>query len=241
MSFDLARAQARLPAFRLKYLETTSSTMRDAAGLAPRTIIAAGGQTAGIGRGGHAWHSEPDSGLYVSVVLDPLPAGAFPGITLAIGLAVREAIEQCAGIACDLRWPNDLLIDGRKVAGILVQADSKSVIAGIGVNVNQTTFPEDLAGQATSLRLAGALPPAREDLLVAVMEAITRHSGLIAEQGMDPILRLFAQFSSYACGRRVSVEQVTGTTAGLDEHGFLLLKLDNGKRITILAGGVRPA
>ena len=120
-----------------------------AKGCPPGTVIVAGEQTAGTGRYGRHWHSEPESGLYLSIVIG---GNLDPVITLALGLAVADAIQQTTNVTCDLRWPNDILISEKKAAGILTQLEGESIIAGIGINVNHTAFPPDLV--ATSLRLA---------------------------------------------------------------------------------------
>ncbi|MBK5291593.1 MAG: biotin--[acetyl-CoA-carboxylase] ligase [Acidobacteriia bacterium] len=250
MPLELEPVQRRLPDHTIHWFASTGSTMTEAArlaaaGCASGTVVGADEQTAGIGRQGHLWHSEPGNGLYVSIVLrQQFPVDAFPGLTLAIGLAVREAVLEASGIQCDLRWPNDLLVDGRKCAGILLRMEAPALIAGIGINVNHAAFPEDLASRATSLRLAGGRTIAREDLLVQVLEAVDRYCRLILEEGIQPVLRLFTQASSYVSGRRVIVDEggsiLNGTTAGLDAAGFLLLRRDNGKLVKILAGGVRP-
>ena len=102
--------------------------MKDAAALAARgephgTVVVAETQTAGIGRHGHSWHSESAGGLYLSIILRlPLAPDALPVLTMALGLAAQRAVDDVAGVACDLRWPNDLLLNDKKVAGIMVQA-----------------------------------------------------------------------------------------------------------------------
>ena len=136
-----------LPGRRVQWFESIDSTMIRAAGLAREgcphgTIIGADEQTAGIGRQGHLWHSEKGAGLYVSIVLRlPVEARALPVVMLALGLAVQEAIAQTTSLAPDLRWPNDVLIGGRKCAGILAQLEGNAIIAGVGINVSQTGFP----------------------------------------------------------------------------------------------------
>jgi BirA family biotin operon repressor/biotin-[acetyl-CoA-carboxylase] ligase len=164
---------------------------------------------------------------------------------LALGLATQEAITEVTSLAPDLRWPNDVLLDGRKCAGILAQLEGDAIVAGIGVNVNHSEFPRDLEPLATSLRLSGASAVSREDLLVALAHAVERCCKILTEEGADAILRLFTRASSYAQGRRIRVEQdgamIEGVTCGLDPSGFLVLRQDNGKEIAILAGGVRSA
>jgi hypothetical protein len=164
---DIERVRRRLPGRQLAWFETLGSTMHEAArmaaaGCSAGTAVVAEEQTAGQGRHGHSWHSEPGAGLYVSVVLRlSLPPDSLPALTLALGLATAEAIARVCDLSADLRWPNDVMIDDRKVAGILVQlSDSVAgvAIAGIGVNVNHARFPPELASQATSLgRAAGSV------------------------------------------------------------------------------------
>jgi BirA family biotin operon repressor/biotin-[acetyl-CoA-carboxylase] ligase len=155
-----------------------------------------------------------------------------PVIMLALGLATREAM----GHSADLRWPNDVLINGKKCAGVLAQLEGDTIIAGIGINVSQTEFPGDLETPATSLALEG-VTVSREDLLVALVETVDRYTRLSS----DEILREFTNASTYVSGKRVRVETgLEGVTCGLDPAGFLRVREDNGTETTILAGGVRP-
>jgi BirA family biotin operon repressor/biotin-[acetyl-CoA-carboxylase] ligase len=229
---DIERLRREFPARRIDYYRAIDSTMRAAVGLEPGSVVLAGEQTAGQGRHGRRWHSEPASGIYCSIVLKPAPA-----LTLALGLATVDAIARATSVACDLRWPNDVMLAGKKVAGILV----RNAIAGIGINVNQTSFPAELAFEATSLRLHTGAPVSLTGIVLALLPAIDR----FAELDKDAILRLFASASSYAAGRRVTVAQpdgiIEGTTAGLDPAGFLIVRKDDGTDTLIVAGGVRAA
>jgi BirA family biotin operon repressor/biotin-[acetyl-CoA-carboxylase] ligase len=223
---------------------TVAAKLADA-GCADRTVVVANRQSAGQGRLGRQWHSEAGLGMYLSLILRrQFPVGAFPGLTLAIGLAVQEAILEATSLRCDLRWPNDLLVGSKKCCGILVNLEGSAVIAGIGINVNHAAFPDELSDIATSLRIASGKEHSVEIVMHRVLRKIDDYCDLLVEAGMEPILRLFATASSYVAGRRVVVDQektsITGTTAGLDKNGFLLLKQDNGNTVTILAGGVRP-
>ena len=149
-------------------------------------------------RHGHSWHSNADAGLYVSIVLRlPMGANALPVVMLALGLAAQEAIAKTSGIAADLRWPNDVMIGGKKCAGILAQLEDGAIVAGIGINVNHEEFPEEIAPLATSLRLAGAYVE-REDLLVALLRAIDDACEMLIAQGTPAILEAFTRASSYA-------------------------------------------
>lgn len=250
MAFDVDAVSQALPGRFLLWLEQTDSTMRDAARLADAgcphgAVVGAEHQTAGQGRHGRSWHSEPGAGLYFSVVLRlGLPNENLPIVTLASGLAVAEALAQFSGLAVDLRWPNDVLVGQKKISGILLQQQQEALICGIGINVNQAGFPPEIRHLATSLLLeTGRIFP-REPLLAAALQSLDRHLEVLQQQGRTAILRLFARASSYVSGRRVVVEQgdqiVRGVTEGLDEDGFLILRRDDGKRELILAGGLRP-
>jgi BirA family transcriptional regulator, biotin operon repressor / biotin---[acetyl-CoA-carboxylase] ligase len=236
------------------WLRTTTSTMKDAAALAARgephgTVVVAETQTAGIGRHGHFWNSESDGGLYLSIILRlPLAPGALPVLTMALGLAVQRAVDETADVSCDLRWPNDLLLNEKKVAGIMVQATDApaprgALIAGIGVNVNQMDFPREIRSIATSLRLETGHEHSKTTLLDRIVAESLRYADLLARRGKGPIFEQFEARSSYVRGKSVEVEAgdriITGITAGLDDNGFLFVQTSAGIE-TIVAGGVRP-
>jgi len=250
MPFDLAILRSQMPNRRIEWHAVIDSTMTEASRLAASgapsgTVVGAEEQTAGRGRHGRSWHSESGSGLYFSVILrHQLTPVNLPVVTLALGLAVREAILQATDLVCDLRWPNDLLIQSKKCAGILTELDGSAIIAGIGINVNHSRFPSDLGDIATSLRLVGAHVYPRERLLMELLPAIDRYCALLERDGREPILEMFARASSYVTGKRVCVDQdgseLLGTTAGLNDSGFLMLRKDDGSNHLIVAGGVRP-
>ena len=248
MDCNLLRSQ--FPGRRIDWRATIGSTMTEAIRLASQgapsgTVVGADEQTAGQGRHGRSWHSEAAAGIYLSVILrrDFTPA-TLPVVTLALGLAVHDAILKSTGLLCDLRWPNDLLVQSKKCAGILTQLEGSAIIAGIGINVNHSQFPPELAQIATSLRLAAGHAHPREPLVIELLPAIDRYGALLESDGPAPILDLFSRASSYVSGRRVTVDQdgsiLRGTTAGLAESGFLLLHGDDGREHRIIAGGVRP-
>ncbi len=235
----------------IHWFPVVDSTMRVAVELASKgcaggTVVGADEQTGGHGRYGRAWHSEAKSGLYISVVLRlRIPAASLPVVTLALGLAATDAILNATGVPCDLRWPNDVMAAGKKCCGILVELHDGVIIAGIGINVNQTAFPVDLQSLATSLRIVSGLRQSRELLLERLLESVDSYMETLQVDGKDAILRMFSEASSYVRGRRVVVDQgsssVEGTTDGLDASGFLFLRRNDGQRTLILAGGVRPA
>jgi BirA family biotin operon repressor/biotin-[acetyl-CoA-carboxylase] ligase len=232
------------------WLQSTGSTMKYAAELAAQnephgTVVCAEQQTAGIGRHGHSWHSEPGAGLYLSIIIRlEFPPEVIPLLTMALGLGARRAVEDVCGVNCDIRWPNDLLVGEKKMAGIMVQAGEKNAfIAGIGLNVNQTAFPEELRAIATSLFIETGRRYSKHALLDVVVERCLEYAKLLAGGGKGQIVNEFARQSSYACGKAVVVDDGTrtfsGITCGLDANGFLRVDAADGIE-TVLAGGVRP-
>jgi BirA family transcriptional regulator, biotin operon repressor / biotin---[acetyl-CoA-carboxylase] ligase len=248
MDCDLLRAE--MPDRRIEWYDVIGSTMTEASrlaasGAASGTVVGAEEQTAGQGRHGRTWHSEPGSGLYFSVILrHKLTPATLPVVTLALGLAVSDAILQATDLPCDLRWPNDVLIQCMKCAGILTQLEGSAIIAGIGINVNHSQFPVELGGIATSLRLVSGRVHSREGLLLELLPSIDRYCAMLERDGREAILEMFSRASSYVSGRRVHVDQagstLLGTTAGLNDSGFLILRGDDGANHLIVAGGVRP-
>ena len=220
-------------------LQSTVSTMIDAAALAAKgephgTAVVAEEQTGGIGRHGHSWHSEPGTGLYLSIILR-IP-NAMPILTLALGLAVQRSIDDIAGVATDIRWPNDIMLNEKKLAGIMIQSAEQTLIAGVGVNVNQPEFPADLQEIATSLRIETGRQHSKEDLLNRIVAESLRYAAI----GKTEILNQFERHSTWVRGKSVEVDgKLTGVTQGLDENGFLLLATPSGTE-RILAGGVKP-
>jgi BirA family biotin operon repressor/biotin-[acetyl-CoA-carboxylase] ligase len=194
MPLDADSLRARLPQRDVVWLDSTTSTMTEAAGCRPGTVVVADEQSAGQGRQGRVWYSEKGTGLYVSIVLRPeLPPETLPAITLALGLAVREAILRSTGIACGLKWPNDVLAGGRKCAGILAQGTSAAVVAGIGINVNQERFPSELGDSATSLKIVSGRAHSRLELLVHLLEAVDKYAGLLQQEGSERIIGLYSR------------------------------------------------
>lgn len=250
MPLDVDWVRSRLKERRIDYYAVIDSTMQAAgqlaaSGCASGTAIIAEEQTAGIGRYQRHWHSEPESGLYASIVLRfPFQPDALPVVTLALGLATIDAIVKTTGVVCDLRWPNDVLIHDKKCAGILTQLDGLAVIAGIGINVNHARFPKELGPVATSLRIASGHAQSREKLLAELLPGIDSLCTTLQKEGKQPILEMFTHASSYVLGRRVQVDQgesaIQGTTAGLTPAGFLMVRDERGKNHVIIAGGVRP-
>ncbi len=244
------------PAFHYPSVDTTMRLAADRAreGCPEGTIVTAACQTAGRGRLGRSWLSKPGLGLYLSIVLRPScrPDDA-PMLTLVAGLGVCEALQRVAGVQCDIRWPNDILIRERKCCGILVEMEASDgrvdhVIAGVGINLNHREFPRGLRSEATSLRIETGRDWTRESVLRPVLDSIGACYELRQTEGDGPILAAFQHASSYAFGRRVVIEAGKeagaeprrGVTAGLDSKGLLLVRSDDGSVAPVLAGSVRP-
>lgn len=209
-------------------------------------------QTAGKGRAGHVWKSNPMDGIYCSALLRPrlAPVEAIL-LSLAAGLAVVDAVHEVTGLWGDLRWPNDVLMGGRKFCGILTELNAevtrvRYVVVGVGMNVNNAEFAPELAGIATSLRLEAGQKFSRVELVAALLRALDREQAALCQgagvgAAREQILRRFEQHSSFCCGCAVAVEEdggYEGVTRGLDERGFLRIETAEGMR-TALSGGVR--
>lgn len=248
-----------LPGRPLHYVAVTASTMSLAAqganaGAPHGSIFIADEQTGGVGRFGRTWHSEANNGIYLTIVLRlGLPAQSLSVLTLALGLAAAETIHSQSGLDADLRWPNDVLISERKVAGILAQLSGECVLAGIGINVNQTSLATDLREEAISLKMAGGGQAfLREPMIAELVANVDRRCTMLVEEGPAATIEAFTLASSYAVNRRVVFESPRGAghggdggvdrgvTAGLDAQGFLMVRRATGDMVTVIAGGVRP-
>lgn len=250
MPLDVAVIRRLRPNDQIHYFPVIGSTMTEGARLAQAnaphgTAIVADEQTSGIGRLGRSWISEAEQGVYCSVLLRlSIAPASLPVASLVLGLATESAIESSCQLKCDLRWPNDVLIGGKKVAGILTHLVDRCVVAGVGINVNQSSLPVDLRTPATSLRIeSGGATQSREALFVNLLEEIDTFSKILTSAGAEAIIRAFTSASSYVFDRRVIVEETgeRGTTAGLNPQGFLLFRCDNGKVRTVTSGGIRPS
>jgi BirA family biotin operon repressor/biotin-[acetyl-CoA-carboxylase] ligase len=232
---------------------TNTVAMQAAAdGAVEGSVFLAEEQTAGRGRGANAWHSQRSDGIYCSAVLRPaLPPAEVLVLALAAGLAVHAAVQEIdsqLSSTLDLKWPNDLLIAGKKICGILTEMNAeptrvRHIVVGIGINVNQAAFPAELE-QATSLRLASGSEWSRVELTAALLKSLHReYAQLVTQTGArESILRRFAERSSWVKGKKIRVEEngalLLGTTAGLDERGFLQVRTAQGIH-TVLSGTVR--
>jgi BirA family biotin operon repressor/biotin-[acetyl-CoA-carboxylase] ligase len=220
-------------------------------GEAHGTVVVAEEQTSGRGRAGHSWHSEKAAGIYVSILLRPkIPPMLAPALTLVAGLAAHDAITEASGLLPDIRWPNDVLLKGKKVCGILTEMQAEPdrmhfAVIGIGINVNQPKMPNELANIATSMRMETGREHSRLELLARLLRHLDRYYNQFIAEGAAPILRRFAEVSSYFEGKRVristSTDSFVGTTAGLEPMGILRVKRDDGEIESVISGTVAEA
>ncbi|AKT41868.1 biotin--[acetyl-CoA-carboxylase] ligase [Chondromyces crocatus] len=237
----------------LTLLAQTGSTSDDARQAAARgapqgATFLADEQTSGRGRGGHRWHSPPGENLYLSVVLRPrVPPTAAAPISLVCGLAVATLVERALAPREDtaahvaVKWPNDVLVNGRKIAGILVEGQIRgdtlqSLVVGIGLNVSAQRFPDELAARATSLALLGA-QRSREELAAELLALLGHSVDRFAREGLRAFADELAQ-RDWLRGRNVAIGDLSGTACGIDTEGHLLIRRDTGEVRAIAAGEV---
>ena len=215
-------------------------------------VVLAEEQTGGKGRAGRSWISEKSSGIYCTILLRPrIPPAHAPLLTLVAGLAVRDAAAEDLDGAPDIRWPNDLLVGGRKFAGILTEMHAEPdrihyAVSGIGINVNQARMPSEIAEIATSLKMETRKTHSRFELLIRLLRHFDRYYNQFLSEGAAPIVRRFAEVSSYSQGKRVRItnatESFTGTTAGLEPSGVLRVSRDDGRGIeSVISGDIAEA
>jgi BirA family biotin operon repressor/biotin-[acetyl-CoA-carboxylase] ligase len=214
-------------------------------------VVIADAQTAGRGRFARVWHSPPGENLYYSAILrPPIAPRAAPPLTLVAAVATAEAVAREGGIP-ELKWPNDLLLDGRKVAGILCEMACSNtpperiehVVLGIGVNLNSRAFPPELAARATSIALAVGRPVDRAAFAAALSDALERWYDTFIAEGPAPIIARWKSFARLF-GRTITVdsgrERVTGVATDLDADGALTLKAPDGRVHRVVAGEIAP-
>ncbi|MEI7759959.1 MAG: biotin--[acetyl-CoA-carboxylase] ligase [Thermoleophilia bacterium] len=196
-------------------------------------------QTAGRGRSGRRWDDAPLTALLCSVLLRPPSGLPLPRLSLVAGLAVAIAVERESGLAAMVKWPNDVLVDGRKVAGILLEASSSRVVCGIGINVNQEErdLPAQTRLPATSLRAGAGRTFDRGVVLAAVLRELERGYAGWVENGLDGLLGDLERHNALR-GRRIRVHGRTGTAGEIAPDGRLTLVLDRGDVVLVESGEV---
>lgn len=216
-------------------------------GVGEGIVVFAESQTKGRGRLGRKWISPKGQGLWFSVLLRPqLPPTSVTQLTIAAATAVARAIRKQTGLLPEIKWPNDILIDGRKAAGILTELAAeldrvRYVIIGIGVDVNVTEFPPELADSATSLAAAADRQFVRAEIAAAILEELDADYARIARGAFASLAEEWEQ-QCITLGRRVKIHigerTLTGRAESLDSDGALLLRTDHGHLERIIGGDV---
>ena len=248
------RLAARLPLgimgrafYPLRSVNSTQDVAKQLAteGAPEGTVVVADHQIRGRGRAGRTWLAEPNVNLLFSVLLrPPVPIARVPQLSLLAAVAASEALETRTGLPIRIRWPNDLMLAGRKVAGVLTEAASAGqrvlhVTVGIGINVNQTGFPEEIRERATSLALATGRSLDREELLEALLAALDRWYAVYLETGFASVRYAWCRSSATLGEWVVSGQGIAGTALDLDEDGALLVRAPSGVVERVVAGEVR--
>jgi len=235
---------------RLYYYPVTGSTNDDAfklgiAGAPEGTVVVADAQTKGRGRLQRSWHSPAGSNIYTTVILRPqMDAARTPQISILAGVAVAEVLESYCPGRVKVKWPNDILIDGKKVCGILSQAKAEVnkvdfIILGIGINVNINQFPDEISNIATSLAMETGKIVSRQQLIISLYENMTKWYKQLLKDGFSQIKEKWLSLSQMI-GQKVQVifqeEVISGKAIDLDNDGSLILLAEDGKKIKASAG-----
>ena len=262
---ELARVAPRLGSLgrRLHYFAAATSTNDIAARLADLgaeegTTVVADGQTAGRGRQGRVWFSPPGAGLYVSIILRPGAGlvGAAGGraapsvtslLTIASGVAVAEGVRTSTGLSAEVKWPNDLMIGHRKLAGILAEASANGpvlqhVVLGVGINLRPAAYPPELSDAATSIEAEIDRRADRAPILAETLAALARRYGDLQAGRFDAILTAWRALSPSVRWSLVEWDTpegvVRGRTEDIDEDGALIVRV--GRNVQrLMAGEVR--
>ncbi len=234
------------------HFEKTDSTNTQAASLANEgapegLLVVAETQTAGRGRLGRSWSSPPNTNFYGSFVLRPsLPPIAAAQITLLTGLCVARSLEAVAGIRARIKWPNDVLVESRKICGILTESSSELdrvnwLVIGIGVNLNVRKFPEEIEKIATSAAIETGKPVDRASFARELCSQLESHYLRFVSGGFGPLRDDWERYARMA-GEEVIVgtgsEDIEGRSLGLDSDGFLQVETPDGRIVRIVAGDV---
>ena len=232
------------------YEDTVPSTMDVAfrlgmEGAVEGTLVCAEGQTKGKGRLGRQWNSPKGKGIYMSVILRPsLPPTEVAQLTLLAAVAVCEAIQRVSGVAARIKWPNDILVENRKLAGILTELSAETdrvrfVVIGIGINVN--TSVSVLPPQATSLKEEAQKKISRVELLQEILVELENWYERLKKQGFAPVVERWKELSS-TLGKRVRLVdpggEVEGEAVDLDKTGALMIRNDAGLIVSKISGDV---
>lgn len=198
-------------------------------------LVVADHQTAGRGRLGRTWEAPPGKALLFSILLKPPPERHPPELSLVAGVAIADALEQMIELAVQVKWPNDVMLRRRKVAGCLAEARDGAVVLGIGVNVNQTN--DELPANAGSLFTLTGREWDRETILAGVLDDLALRYGEWRDGGLDAIYEALGP-RDFLRGRRVSVNGTSGVASMINRQGRLEIAVGHGEVVTVESGEV---
>lgn len=238
---------------RIIYYDETDSTNNQAKACGERggahgTLFVADRQHAGKGRRGRAWSSPPGESIYMTILLRPdiMPESA-PMLTLVMGLSTAEAIRKVTGAEAKIKWPNDIVLNKRKVCGILTEMATEMVhvnyvVIGVGINVNQQRFPEEIADTATSLCRETGRIYRRSEFIATVLERFEENYGIFLKTGDLSGIQKAYDAVLVNCGQEVRVlepgHEYEAVAEGINRNGELMVRLPDGERRYIFAGEV---
>lgn len=247
----MSRVFGRREYFYYREIDSTNNRALELAadGYPEGTVVVAETQTAGRGRRGRTWYSPPRHGLYLSVILRPqLPVREIPRVSLVIGVAVAETLEAAFQLPARIKWPNDILINNRKIAGVLSEVVTGSqgidcIVTGIGLNINNPLqdFPGDLRTAPTSVLAEKETPVSRVRVLQELLMHLETRYYQLLEGNFNGILDKGKSLSTII-GKEVEYDSQNGPAIGqavdIDDNGFLLVKDKSGKIHTVISGEV---
>ena len=230
-------------------IDSTNQRARDLAdGGAPEgTLVLSEAQTSGRGRKGRTWFSPPMGGIYISLILKPvISPGEAPKFTLLTAVAVAEALLSLTRLNIHIKWPNDILVNGKKIAGILTEMSTEMdavnyVVVGLGLNVNTPKFPDEIRGLATSILIETGESFPRVGLIQEYLKWYETYYDIYKKTGFDPVIKRWKELSNII-GKKVEVEvignQFIGEALDIDGDGALILKDNQGVIHRIISGDI---
>jgi BirA family transcriptional regulator, biotin operon repressor / biotin---[acetyl-CoA-carboxylase] ligase len=249
----LMRLRGRMDGFgdTIKWFEEVGSTndvalQLAAHGFAEGTLVGADMQTAGRGRQGRHWVSPPGAGLYVSIILRP-PAGVAPLLTMAAGVAAADGIREATGLIVSLKWPNDVYVGSRKLAGILAEGGTSGsaldfVVLGTGINLMPAAYPPDVASRATSLEFELARPVDRGLVLATCLAGLAHRYRQLMTGKREPVLSAWRVYGAHTLGRAVECtvgsRTISGVAEDINDRGELLVRTGD-QIVPVTSGEVR--
>ena len=234
------------------YFKETDSTNTRAKELASKgspegTLVISEKQTKGRGRKGRNWFSPSQAGIYTSLILRPrIPPNEAPKMTLLTAIAVAETLRSLTQLDANIKWPNDILINGKKIAGILTEISTEMdaidyIVVGLGMNVNTPDFPEDIRKIATSVFIETGKYFPRVRLIREYLKWYEKYYKIFIKTGFDPIIKRWKELTNII-GRKIMVEMIDkkyiGEVEDINNDGILILKDNNGRYRRISSGDV---